>query len=142
MQEYQAVRNNPHKLPEAIYRRTVNTIRCYSIRKEQLERLNNGVDASLFVKFKSGKGATRGTEFRGMARAMIAQEMEAIDDALLIVPTEYRKAVLSSIEHPRTKNATPHAHRNTISRWRSRFIHRVAVNTGLIFEDMENTEEL
>lgn len=58
-------------------------------------------------------------------------KIEAIDNALLTIPPEYRKTVFLWVKSGLTlEECGGHAHRNTFSHWKEVFLKEVAVNMG------------
>lgn len=130
-QEYQTTKNNQFLLPDEAYRRTISTIRDYDRRKEQYENLPSDNGAVGFVKASNGSDTTDNTQKMGIIRAEISREIEAVDQAMEIVPETYRSEILRNILFPRT-GYNGYAHRNTYHYWKRKFIYMTAENLNLI----------
>lgn len=127
MRNYQRQKNNPYRLPNDLYKRMRYLIRDYNRMKKEREDIlyksvpSNGIPHS---------GIGNPTEHKALKLVVIDRECEAIDEALRIVPEEYRKGVLDNI-----CNDSPYpyvAHRNTYGYWKSKLIYTLAEKLNYI----------
>ena len=127
MTEYQRKKNNPYHLPHALYMQTIYTIRDYSRLRDQLDdRLGLKAVANDGQPHGSGKSDPTAQQAIDMLDSYASAVVGIIDSALMEIPEEYRRGVWNSIQ---TGERFPDdAHKNTYSRWRSRFIWIVAQN--------------
>jgi len=129
MRDYQAIKNNPYLLPQTLYRRIIGLVRDYDRLKEQYHEI-------LHESPEPPDGQPRGTrksdptERKAMRLAVISAEMQAVEQALVIVPPEYREDIMDNIicgaRYPDYTGV------RTYQRWKQRFIYGVAWNLMLV----------
>ena len=122
------------KLPDEIYQRVISTIRTYDIRKEQYENIPTDGESVGYVKANK-QGVSDITGKKGIKRAILANEIEAIDKSMSMIPPDYRQGVLEKIKHGTKypQNVT----RNTYTNYKRKLIFDIAVELGLLQEKTE-----
>ena len=129
MRDYQPNKNNPYRLPRNLYMQTLYLIRDY-------DRLKRTYDDILYSSpdprdgMPSSGEINDGTAEKATTRAAIAQKCEAIEQAKLQIPEEYRKAVMDNIRYQ--VPYPDYAAYSTWKRWRQRFIYFVAKNLNWV----------
>lgn len=106
MRDYQPNKNNPYRLPRTLYKRMLDIVRDY---ERMVSEMQNSSGAIL---------------------AELNRECKAVEQAIMIVPEEYRKGIMDNIccgaPYPYV------AHRNTYSYWRTRMLNAVAKNLNIM----------
>lgn len=120
---YQRTKNNPYLLPHNLYMRMLYTIKDYDRRKDEYTALAYLSPSQYNGAPGSGKPSNP-TENRAMRRAMLFDELEAVEQALRLVPVEYRQGLMQNIAYGIAYPST--AHYNTWRNWRYLFIWNVA----------------
>ena len=129
--DYQTTKNNQHLLPDTVYRRVISIIRDYDRRKEQYDNLpTDDISIGIVSGITSSK-VVDNTQRIGILRAEIAKEIDAVDNALSIVPPIYRDGVLQHILFPRS-GYPENAHRNTYRYWKKVFVITVAESMNIL----------
>ena len=127
MRNYQRQKNNPYILPDELYKRMRDLICDYErMKKERADILCSYAHSDELP--HSGIGNP--TERKALKLVVLDRECEAVDNALRIVPEEYRAALLDNI-----RNHSPYpytAHRNTYGYWKSKLIYTLAKNLNYI----------
>ena len=140
--EYQRAKNNPYLLPHNLYMRVLYIIRDYDRLKEEYQailhssptpRIESGYDRngrfSAELMPKSGEAADP-TEDKGMRLALISDELHAVEQALMMIPAEYRHGVKQNVMYggwfPQDADG------RTYRRWKQRFIYQVAKGMKLV----------
>jgi len=151
MQFYQLQKNNPYKLPDDIYMQAIYAVRGYDRMKKQISEIphesattfSTYTDSAITAtpedptadqcRFYYGHGSTPGnpTEEKAMRIEALSKRCEAIEQALTMIPSEYRRGVMTSVLE-RGSFQPYNAHPNTYSRWRCRFLWYVANNLSMI----------
>lgn len=129
MKEYQPKKNNRYHLPNNLYMRTLYLIRDYDRMKEVYVNLPWESPEPPDGQPRGGVGG-KPTEVKGVRRAVLFAELEAIEQATMIIPEEYRKEVFLNV-----KNKEPYpiyANYSTWRRYRQKFIYQVAKNMNWI----------
>ena len=123
--DYQAKLNNPYLLPQPLYRMTLAFIRDYP---RKLSEYNNICEESPAPPDGQPKGTLTGdpTERAGLRRAKLHDSIKAVDQALALLPEEYRKGVWNNIIH--YKRYPDDADPRTYRRYKQMFIYHVAKN--------------
>ena len=126
---YQCKRGNPYLLPHDIYMRVLYTVKGYDRRQAEYESL-------LYDSMLPPDGQPKGNKLsdrtadNGIKRALISEELEAVDQSLMMVAPEYRQGVkdnvMYGIWYPR------YADIRTYQRYKQRFLHYVAQRLKLI----------
>lgn len=125
--DYQAKKNNPYRMPDALYKRTLATIRDYDRMKREI---NYAILASPGVDGPRGSGIGDPTARAAERIERMQSDVRAIERALEKIPPEYRRGVFDSI---RKNQAFPlDAHRSTYARHKHEFVYLVAENLGWI----------
>lgn len=128
MGEYQRKRNNPYHLPHNLYMRVLYIIRDYDrLRSERQEIIHASPVAD---GMPHGNLQSSITENKAIRLANLNEDCEAVERALLRIPTEYRKGVINNVCY-----GSPYpvdADYSTYSRWRQRFIYWTAVYLGRV----------
>lgn len=125
MKEYQPKKNNPYYLPTTLYMRAVYLIRDYDRLKQEYENLPWESPKPLDGQPR-GTGIANPTEQKAIRRAVMLDEMKAIEQAERVIPEEYRRQVFEN-----TKDKKPYpmgASYSTWRRYRQKFIWQVAKN--------------
>lgn len=129
MSEYQKTKNNPYLLPKTLYYRVLWLIRDY----ERLKAERNEIIYSYNCQ-QDGlpKGNTVGnpTEDRAIKLERLSRELDAIDQALLLVEQDMRSGILNNICY-----GVYFPHYPSVRTWqrvKQRFIYQVAKNLKII----------
>ncbi len=131
MRDYQRKKNNKYILPTAVYHRTIWTIRDYYRLAAEANEL---ITASPQPQDGMPKGSDVGSpvESKVLARERLMREVNAIDDGLKVIPTEYRHAIWGNIQFgTRFPND---AGRATYGRWKAKYLYEVARRLKFIDE--------
>ena len=128
MNLYQPTKNNPYILPRILYRRILYLVRDYDRIKEQWESILHERP-----KLDGQPKATTVTDTT--ARIAIRRErlkilMEAVEQALIQIPDEYRDGILRHITD--SEHFPDTAHLNTWKSWQARLLYRIAERLGEI----------
>lgn len=129
MRHYQRTKNNPHLLPHNVYMQCLYAVRDYDRMKKEMQDI-------LFASPGASDGMPRGstignpTSNKAIKRESLQQRCEAIEQALLMIPLEYRRGVMNNILYQCGYPAD--AGEATYQRWRQRFLHHVAENSNFI----------
>lgn len=131
MRDYQPSKNNPYWLEHTLYRRTLALIRDYDRMKRNHDDIaEQGKSVSNIDGMPHGGNGDDQVFNKVADMSVYWEDMKAIEDALQIVPEEYRSGVWNSImlnrRYPR--NADP----STYSRHKRRFIWHVARKKGWV----------
>lgn len=102
MRDYQPNKNNPHRLPQTLYKRMLDIVRDY---ERMVSEIQNASGANL---------------------AELNRECKAVEQAIMIVPEEYRKAVWENVCYHAPYPVI--AGEATYKRWKSRFVYKLAEN--------------
>ena len=126
---YQRTKNNPYLLPHNLYMRTLYVIRDYDRRKDEYIALAYVSPHQMNGAPGSGRPSNP-TENRGIRRAALFDELEAVEQALMAIPDEYRQGVRQNVMYGAwyPKNADV----RTYQRWKQRFVYLVAGRLGFI----------
>lgn len=122
MRDYQRTKNNPYYLEQSTYKLTLAFIRTYPTLRETLvdtiEESPPPPDG-----MPRGTGTGDSTASKATRIEPLHDDITIIDNALKIIPEEYRQAILDSII-----NYKPYplwADRSTFWRWKQRFVFEV-----------------
>lgn len=129
MRNYQAHKNNPYYLPRSLYRRVVALIQDYDRMIEERADIVWGTpDTESGMPRGSGPGNP--TADKALRLERIEGDLEAIDQALIRIPADYRVAVRRLVQlggpYP------PGADGRTYRRWKQILIYHTAKNLHLI----------
>ena len=128
MREYQPKKNNPYWLPKAVYYQAVYAVRDY-------DRLRDEYNSILHESTGISDGQPRGTKAGNPTENKVERLADthrkicAIDNALHLLPEEYRNGVFNNVRY---QSPYPYiAGVATWSRQRRRFLFLVAKNLHL-----------
>ena len=125
---YQNKRNNPYILPQSLYKKMFYTVRDYERTKAEYQNILYETPVSDGI---PGKGnVSDQTARKAMRREILFKQLEAIEQALMCVPPEYRRGVMEYI-----KCWEPYptiAHCDTWRRHQRKFLYKTAENLGEI----------
>ena len=125
VRDYQPQKNNQYLLPYSLYRKTLAFIRDYE--RMRLEYTHIGQESPPPPDgMPRGSSSGNPTERNGIRRAELHDSIKAIEDALDMLPEEYRKGVWRNIIE--YKRYPKDADVRTYSRYKQRFIYHVAHN--------------
>lgn len=128
MTEYQP--HGKYSLPKNVYLRTLYLIRDYDRLKEAREEII-GSSAPPSDGQPKGSGArTDETANKAIRLERISKECEAVEQAMICIPEEYRAGVVNNVMYQVRYPYT--AHPRTWAKYRSRFIKNVAENMRYI----------
>lgn len=129
MRDYQPHKNNPYWLPNTLYRRVLVTVRDYDRMVAEYKEIVHETTSGDGQPRSSFPGDPVERKIERMDR--IWQDIRAIENALIRIPTEYRQGVLQNIQYGGWPADVP-AHYKTWLYWRQRFIFWVANNLKLV----------
>lgn len=124
MRDYQSKES---KLSRAVYMQTVYFIRGHDDRREEYRRVLEGGGCP---PDGTPRGTNKGdpTALKAERLVELSKKISAVEGALKSVPEEYRLGVYGSVAY---RDRLPdYANKNTWSKWRMRFIVRVAEVMG------------
>jgi len=126
---YQRTKNNPYLLPHKLYMRVLYIIKDYDRLKDEYRAI---VDFSLpeLAGMPGSSETANPTEDKAIKAAAISDELHAIEQALMMVPPEYRQGLMNNIKY-----RTPYpytAHYNTWRYWRYKYTWNVAKRLHLV----------
>lgn len=127
--EYQRKYNNPYLLPKTLYNRTLGVIRDYErMKSERNDILHGGSCAQDGLPRGSGLGNP--TESKALKLEQISRDMEAVEQALLLVDEDMRDGIMNNIcywvGYPRYPS------RSTWARNKRFFVYNTAKNLKLL----------
>ena len=123
MRDYQRTKNNPHWLPNDLYKQTIAIIRGYYRKKEELQAI---LDESAGAADGQPRGTVTSDPVAAKAekREALAKQVEAIEKAKAAIPEEYRAAVWRAVLF--YEPYPIYADRHTYGRHKAKFIYDVA----------------
>ena len=127
MKEYQLKKCDEH-IPHSIYMQVIWTIRSYKV--IQLRASSIILEQTAPDGQPRGNGTSNPTEAKAIKREVPLKILKALDDAIAIVPEEYRKGVLRNIIN--REPFPEYAHPKTYARWKQKYICKVAEEMGLV----------
>ena len=118
-----------YMLPHTVYQETIWFIRDYPNMKLRAEEIL----ASSSAPDGGGRGSEHGdpTAKKAEQYTVVAENMRAVEKALLQIPEEYRADIFHNILFRTPYSGT--AGRKTYARWRRRFVFWVAINRKRIY---------
>ena len=126
--DYQPKKNNPYLLPQSVYQRTLWAIRDYdrmkAARREILYSYSCQQDG-----LPHASDPANPTEAKALKLAQLSRDMEAVEQALLLVDDDMRRGLMQNI-----CDQTPYPYfpsKRTWQRAKQKFIHQVAENLRL-----------
>ena len=129
MRDYQRKKNNPYYLPKTLYRRVLAVIRDYDRQREEINDVLFGTADRDGIAVAGGMPG-KPTENAAVRLAQYENDTEAVEQALVHIPEEYRKAVFDNIRYGERFPDT--AHRSTWFRWKRKFVWCVAKKLKLV----------
>lgn len=127
--DYQRKLNNKYRLPREVYHLTLWQIRDYDRMKDEADAI---LEESPPPPDGQPKGQKQGDETASKAarREEYLRKTKAIEDALELVPPEYRRGVWKSVVYydPFPIDAA----RSTYAMWKSRFVYECAYKLGIM----------
>ena len=130
--EWQQTRMKEYVLPDAVYYQSLWAVRDYErmcYRLHQLEDEPALYGGGLIREIESGYHVGRPVENQAMEAAILKERIEAINNALLIVPPRYRSYIISNIVLKNQGNAFPN---KTWRFWKQKFLYQVARNLCIL----------
>ena len=127
--DYQRKLNNKYRLPREVYHLTLWQIRDYDRMKDEADAI---LEESPPPPNGQPKGQKQGDEVASKAarREEYLRKTRAIEDALDLVPPEYRRGVWKSVVY---YDPFPiDADRTTYARWKSKFVYECAYRLGIM----------
>lgn len=132
---YQRRKNNKYILPTAVYNQTIWCIRDFYRMQEEMDDILVETPAKEEGMPSSGALGNE-VESKVFKRMPLFEKVRNIEEALKEIPEEYQKGVWDNVQHG---TAYPlDAGRATYSRYKSKFIHSVAVRMGFIEKTTKN----
>ncbi len=135
MRDYQPAKNNKYQLDPVIYKLILCSIRAYPRLKKDVKNASYIPCPDLEVT-RSGNSVkpthTSYVERKAITLAKKDEIITAIDDALQIVPEEYRKPIIDNIVKSVPWYMCDYASDSTLKRHKARFIYKVAYNLNYI----------
>ena len=131
MRDYQPKLSQTTFLPPTVYKRVLDAVRDYP-------RLKKEYDDILTETGGSGLGISSGvktspTEIKAIKRfEKYRQDIAAIEEPLLLVPSEYRVLVLNKVINDKYRSVRAYVDERTIRRWKSVYLYAVADKMNLI----------
>lgn len=128
MRHYQRKRDNPYQLPHNVYMQCLYAVRDY-------DRLRKEMEDILYAAPGTPDGMPRGSETsdqtgdKAVKREALRRRCETIEQALMLIPVEYRRGVLNGTMYGCfPDDANPETYR----RWRRRFLYQIAKNKCML----------
>ncbi len=121
VRDYQPKKKNPYFLEPTLYKATLAIIRDYERIKTEYD---NAICGSPQPGQPSGTGIGDPVNKAAVKRLKMEERLKAVEQALANIPGEYRRGIMDNImyeaRYPRN------ADRGTYSRWKARFVYKVA----------------
>ena len=130
MRNYQRTKSNPYLLPHNVYMICLYLVRDYERIKSEMDDILHTYPSSQPDGLPHGTDITDTTAKRAIKLEELSKKCEIIEQAIIIVPCEYRKGILKNINYNYPYPIT--AHRNTYGYWKSKFLYQIAYNSNLI----------
>ena len=127
--EYQPKSSKGYVLPHNLYMLTLYTIRDYERMSNEYHKAGS-IEAHTIRDKISGNGIGNPTERKGIIRASLFDRMEAVEQALMKIPDDYRKGIIQNIKYG--NHYPDDAGNKTYRRWKQRFIYYVAENLDYV----------
>lgn len=129
MRDYQRQHDNPYLLPEYLYKMVKYAIKDYDRILAQKQDILYSVSLPPNGMPRSGK-VPNPTEDKGLKLAALSHQLECIDQALHMVPQEYRKGVFNEARYG--GGFSTDAGERTYKRWKQKFVYWTAQNMGMV----------
>ena len=123
--DYQRLKNNPYYLQRPLYRMTLAFIRDHERKVSEYNALAEASPPPSEGQIRSFAAGSP-TERAGIKRAEMRVAIDAVNEALALVPPEYRKGVWESVAY--YKRYPDDASKSTYARHKQHFIYQVARN--------------
>jgi hypothetical protein len=122
MRNYQPKKKNPYQLPHNVYMQCLYAVRDYDRLKEEMRDILHSSPGAPDG-MPRGSGISDSTVNKAIRREALQQRCDAIEEALVAIPAEYRKGVMAlTMDETCPMDASPETYR----RWRRRFLYEVA----------------
>lgn len=131
MRDYQRLKQTKYILPRSVYHTTLWRIRDYFRLKQLADDIikeNSANDGMCVYSMTNTISDTVASKV--VRRDKYLSEVKKIDDALILIPTEYRQGVWNNIQFGQPYPLD--AGRATYGRYKSKFIYKVAEKFNLI----------
>ena len=131
IRDYQRLKQTKYILPRSVYHTTIWRIRDYFRLKQLADDIikeNSTNDDMCGYSLSNAISDTVASKV--VRRDKYLSEVKKIDDALILIPTEYRQGVWNNIQFGQPYPLD--ADRTTYGRYKSKFIYSVAYNLELI----------
>lgn len=129
MKDYQRKTNNPHLLPKTVYNRVLWLIRDYERMKAERNEIIHGYSCEQDG-LPHGSETGNPTMDKALKLETLGREMEAVEQALLLVDEDMRNGIINNICYQ-----VPYPYYPSESTWlrrKKKFIHDVAKNLKLV----------
>ena len=127
--DYQRKKNNPYILPRTVYNRVLWVIRDYERMKAERNEILHGYNCEQDG-MPRGSDTSDPTMEKALKLEQIDREMQAVEQALLLVPDDLRNGVFNNICYQ--ANYPYYPSRWTWQRAKQKFIYKVAENLKLV----------
>ena len=121
---YQRKKNNPYLLPHNLYMRVLYIVKDYDRLKDEYHAILDSGAAAGVVNANTGGAPLTPTEDKAIRLALISDELHAIEQALMMIPDEYRQGVKHNVMYGAWYPGD--ADERTYRRWKQCFINQVA----------------
>ena len=132
--EWQQTRFREFVMPDAVYYQSIWAVRDLERMEKRLEELNYDIDSYGIGSIKVSDGKTdysriKPTEKKAIERALLESRVEAIREALAVVPDAYKNFVLDNVALKKSQKS----YQTKIWKiWKQRFLYNVAKNLSLL----------
>lgn len=129
MKDYQRKTNNPHLLPKTVYNRVLWLIRDYERMKAERNEIIHGYNCEQDG-LPHGSETGNPTMDKALKLETLGREMEAVEQALLLVDEDMRNGIINNICYQ-----VPYPYYPSNSTWARNkrvFVYQVARNLKLV----------
>lgn len=122
-------KDNPYLLPKTVYNRVLWVVRDYERLKSERQNILHSYDCD-WNGLPRGGGVGNPTEDKALQLERFTADLEAIEQALLLVDEDMREGVLNNIYYRASYPHTP-----SLSTWirrKQKFLYDVAKNLKLV----------
>jgi hypothetical protein len=132
--EWQQTRFREFVLPDAVYYQSIWAVRDLWRMEERLKELRHEIESGSFgggivSDSRADYGRVKPTEKKALEKALLESRIEAIRNALEVVPESYRDYILDNVMSKKDAKTFP---TKIWKLWKQRFIFNVAKNLSLI----------
>lgn len=127
MRDYQPTKSNENWIEHNKYMQTLYFIRSYF---EMKEEYNSIIEESSTASGPKGSMPGDPTATKAARIEKLHDDIRLIEEALKLVPEDYRKIVWDNVVHRSTYKG--YASERTIRAWKGRFIRKVAIDKGIV----------